>query len=105
MEKRKFTIEIYNKCDWYIEIEGVEDFKDYPFLGGNVNYSFAGTKGTNKGKIARIFDIAIRDNDLVSAKDDKRFLEVCEFTHNNNSFTCNFVAALKYIKKELENEQ
>ena len=104
MQRRKFTIEIYNKCDWYIEIDGVKNFEDYPYLGGEIDYGFGGSRSTKDSKIARIFDIDVRDSDLEKAQNDERFKEVCEFTHGKHNFKGTFIDALEYIKKELQNE-
>ncbi len=103
MQRRKFNIEIYNNFEWYIEIDTVNDFSEYPYLGGDIEYSFGGSKSTQDGKIARIFDIDVRDTDLELAKDDKRFKEVCDFRHDKHSFKGTFIDALDYIKKEIAN--
>lgn len=37
MQRRKLNIEIYNNFEWYIEIDGVSSFSEYPYLGGDID--------------------------------------------------------------------
>lgn len=104
MEERKFNIEIYDKCDWFIELAGVDDLSNYPSFSGTIDYSFAKSRSTKDKKIAYLFDIDVRDDDLQKAQDDERFKEICEFKHDKHSFKGTFIDALEYIKKELDNE-
>ena len=87
MAKRQFHIYIYEDIDWEIRLKGLEDYDQVPaYTKGTPDYGFGIYKITPDGKIAYIFDIDVRDEDLRAAKDDVMMSEICEFVFENDAF-------------------
>ncbi len=113
MEKRKFSILVYKDYDWELGLEGIENFDDFAYLGGDKDYGFAHSSATKDKKIAYLFDSTVNDEDLEKVKDDERFQEVCDFrttkvhkddTETKSTFTGTFIEALESIKKALNDK-
>ncbi|MDX9814410.1 MAG: hypothetical protein WC144_01510 [Sulfurimonas sp.] len=96
---RKITIEILTGS-WFMEDRGLllED-KDED----NEEFVYA-SWALNKNRIVYLFDhLVVKIDDKI--KEDKRFLEVCEFIYlvddkEQKRFTGTFIDALEFIKKE-----
>ncbi len=96
---RKIFIEILTGS-WFIEDrELLSEDKDID----NEKFGFAGWI-LNKNRIVYLFDhLVVKIDDKI--KEDKRFLEVCEFIYlvddkEKKRFTGNFIDALEFIKQE-----
>ena len=114
MARRKFNIEVYKwSQDWFIELDGVEDFEDFPYFGGTTEYGFAKSRSTKDMKIAYLFSNTMRNEDIELAKEDEKFQEVCDFKirkiykdadNEHSEFTASFSEALEYIQEALNDE-
>jgi len=106
MAKRKFIIDIYKRDDWYIRPDGVQSYSKFDTLDIN---AFGIARKTSDGKIAYLFDIFPRDEDIELVKTNKLFNEVVSFEcyindKESTSFEGTFVQALEHIKKEFTDE-
>lgn len=97
---RDFIIDIEKSYEWWIVVKDF-DYKtqDKYTFGGDIDYGF-GKSGCKDKKIIYLFDIYPRVEDIELAKDDIRFQEVCNFTHNNKTFKGTFIDALEYVKEK-----
>jgi hypothetical protein len=100
---RKLDIETWCR-NWDITDNTVDIINDEECVLDDELSKIFGIARTKNGKIVYLYEHTLNDRIIISAKNNKKCLEQCLFTHGEHTFSGDFIDALVYIKHQLDKQ-